>query len=80
MKTLEEIRKTPVLLLNDEEIGQLNLEDQEWVRNARARRAREQACSGHEAIPIGTPAQALRGWHPAKCKHCGIDMSVDSGD
>lgn len=21
-----------------------------------------------------------RGWHPGYCKHCGFDMSVDSGD
>lgn len=80
MKTLEEIRKTPVLLLTDDEIGQLSPEGQEWARGAQAKHAREQACPGHEAISTGTFAQSMRGWHPAKCKHCGIDMSVDSGD
>ena len=27
--------------------------------------------------PGGNP---MRGWHPGYCKHCGLDMSVDSGD
>lgn len=25
-------------------------------------------------------ANHIRGWHPARCKLCGLDMSVDSGD
>lgn len=80
MKTLDEIRSTPVLLLADEEIALLDAKSQQWARAAKAQRAREDACPGHEATPTGTHAQAMRGWHPAKCKHCGTDMSVDSGD
>lgn len=33
----------------------------------------------HEKL-IGTDARPERGWHPGSCKHCGLDMSVDSGD
>lgn len=80
MRTLEEIRNTPVLLLTDDEVAQLDPKSQEWARAAKAQRAREDACPGHEAVSTGTFAQSMRGWHPAKCKHCGIDMSVDSGD
>lgn len=29
---------------------------------------------------IGAGARPERGWHPGHCKHCGLDMSVDSGD
>lgn len=25
-------------------------------------------------------ANHIRGWHPGSCKHCGLDMTVDSGD
>ncbi len=25
-------------------------------------------------------ANPLRGWHPGHCKHCGMDMTIDSGD
>jgi hypothetical protein len=25
-------------------------------------------------------ANHSRGWHPGSCKHCGLDMTVDSGD
>lgn len=28
----------------------------------------------------GAGANPSRGWHPGKCKHCGLDMTVDSGD
>ncbi len=80
MKTLDEIRQTPVLLLTDEEIKMLNPQDQAWARNAQAIRARQDRCPGHEAVSTGTHEQSRRGWHPAKCKHCGKDMSVDSGD
>lgn len=80
MKTLDEIRKTPVLLLTSEEIAQLDPKGQEWARKSQAQKAREDACPGHEAVSTGTYAESMRGWHPAKCKHCGLDMSVDSGD
>ena len=28
----------------------------------------------------GAGANHQRGWHPGRCEHCGLDMSVDSGD
>lgn len=28
----------------------------------------------------GPGANHQRGWHPGKCRKCGMDMSVDSGD
>lgn len=76
MKTFEEIQNTPVLLLTSEEIDQLDPKYQIWARNCQAIHARETACPKHE--PIGTSTQ--RGWHSLKCKHCGKDMSYDSGD
>ena len=33
----------------------------------------------HEVVE-GPGANHSRGWHPGKCKHCGMDMSYDSGD
>lgn len=33
----------------------------------------------HEAVE-GPGANHQRGWHPARCKKCGLDLSVDSGD
>ncbi|ASY64451.1 hypothetical protein SJ05684_c30270 [Sinorhizobium sojae CCBAU 05684] len=33
----------------------------------------------HE-IQAGAGADPRRGWHPGSCKHCGLDMTVDSGD
>jgi hypothetical protein len=80
MKTLEEIRNTPVLLLTPEEIAQLSPESQEWANRCQAQEAREVACPSHEAISESTWEEQRRGWHLAKCKHCGKDMSVDSGD
>lgn len=59
---------------------ELDPESQVWARKCQAQRARELACPGHEAVSTGTREQATRGWHPARCKHCGIDMSIDSGD
>lgn len=34
----------------------------------------------HEKEGSGTQDQERRGYHPGRCKHCGLDMSVDSGD
>lgn len=34
----------------------------------------------HERVSTGTREEARRGWHPGKCRHCGKDMSYDSGD
>jgi hypothetical protein len=33
----------------------------------------------HE-IELAPGADPQRGWRPGKCKHCGMDMTVDSGD
>lgn len=80
MKTLEEIRNTPVLLLTDEEIAQLDPNSQKWARQWRAQRTREDGCVGHEAVSTSTWEEQRRGWHKMHCKHCGRDMSIDSGD
>jgi hypothetical protein len=37
------------------------------------------AICDHKAI-AGAGANPSRGWHPASCSKCGLDMSVDSGD
>lgn len=76
MKPLDEINKTPVLLLTPEEIEQLDPEGQEWARRAQAQHAKEQACPKHEPVGHST----MTGWHSYRCKHCGKDMSWDSGD
>lgn len=34
----------------------------------------------HEKTEEGHQPNHGRGWHPGHCKHCGMDMSVDSGD
>jgi hypothetical protein len=76
MKSLEEIRNTPVLLLTAEEIDQLDPNSQVWAHNCQALHRAELACPKHE--PIGTSTRS--GWHSYRCKHCGMDMSYDSGD
>lgn len=80
MRTLAEIQKTPVGLLSDAEINLLSPADQDRARKAQAQMRRERECPGHEAVGTGSYAESMRGWHPAHCKHCGMDMSVDSGD
>ena len=37
------------------------------------------AICDHKAV-VGAGANPMRGWHPAHCEKCGLDMSVDSGD
>lgn len=32
------------------------------------------------AVVKGAGARPERGWHPARCSRCGLDLSVDSGD
>jgi hypothetical protein len=76
MRTLDEIRNTPVLLLTSEEIDQLDPDGQTRARACQSLDAKEKACPGHE--PTGTSTR--NGWHSLKCKHCGMDMSYDSGD
>lgn len=78
-RTLDEIRRTPVGLLTEEEINMLDAEGQAYARGFQAQRARERACPGHEPIGASTNEEARRGWRRAKCRHCGADMSVDSG-
>lgn len=34
----------------------------------------------HEKTEEGHNPNHGRGWHPGHCKHCGMDMTVDSGD
>lgn len=76
MRTLEEINNTPGGLLTDEELALTDPSFQAGVRRLKAQRA----CPGHEPEDQGSYDDHRRGWHPAKCKHCGMDMSVDSGD
>lgn len=80
MRTLEEIRHTPVLLLSEDEIGLLDPVAQEWVRRSQRAKAKEDACPGHEMIETASHEQSNRGDHRGECRHCGKDMSYDSGD
>lgn len=34
----------------------------------------------HEVVDSSTPAGRMRGWHPAHCSKCGLNLSVDSSD
>jgi hypothetical protein len=34
----------------------------------------------HEKTEEGHRPNQGRGWHPGHCKHCGMDLTVDSGD
>ncbi len=34
----------------------------------------------HEIVDSSTSAGRMRGWHPAHCTKCGINLSVDSSD
>lgn len=80
MKTLDEIRRTPVGLLSEAEIGQLDPDFQAYARRYQEWKAKEAACPGHERIETATLEQANRGDHKGRCKHCDKDMSYDSGD
>lgn len=80
MRTLDEIRHTPVLLLTEEEIAMLDPAGQEWARRARQAKAKEDACPRHEPVNSSTWEESRRGWHRIRCIHCGRDMSYDSGD
>lgn len=64
--------------LTEEEVDLLD--NPESARKWRAQRAAERACPGHERVSTETHDEGRRGWHPGKCKHCGKDMSYDSGD
>lgn len=80
MRTLEEIRRTPVGLLSPDEINMLDPDGQAFARRFLERRAKEAACPGHERVETATQAEANRGDHRGECKHCGKNMSYDSGD
>ena len=67
-------------LLTVEEILLLDPAGQEYAWKFRTQKAREAACPGHERIETATREQANRGWHVGECKHCGKDMTYDSGD
>lgn len=75
---IEEIRRLPLAELTIKEIGLLPYD--EWCAKGDEQRARVAACQKHEMVGTGTRDEATRGWHPGHCKHCGKDMSVDSGD
>jgi len=79
-RTLAEIRRTPVLLLTEDEIAMLDAEGQAWARKCQAAKARQDACPGHERVSTSTREESNRGWHRGECRHCGMDMSWDSGD
>jgi hypothetical protein len=34
----------------------------------------------HEIVDSSTPESRMRGWHPARCSKCGMNLSVDSSD
>lgn len=40
----------------------------------------EFAMCEHDVTGTGTAEESRRGWNPAHCRKCGLDMSVDSSD
>lgn len=80
MRMPEEIHHTPVGLLSEAEIEMLDADGQAFARKFQARVDRETACPCHERIGTSTREQSNRGDHRGECKHCGKDMSYDSGD
>lgn len=51
----------------------------EWRAGAYRATAVKFAICEHKQV-VGAGANPSRGWHPASCEKCGLDMSVDSGD
>ena len=82
MRTLEEIHTAnpswPVDRDGDRSIAS------RWARPLpgpiEAKKAKWDACPNHERIETATREQSNRGDHRGHCKHCGMDMSYDSGD
>lgn len=56
------------------------LDEPEAYRMRRDRRIRQANCPGHERVSTETIEGGRRGDHRGHCKHCGKDMSYDSGD
>lgn len=79
-RTLAEVLRTPVLALTEDEVAMLDADGQAFARNARAAKARQDACRAHERVSTSTREESNRGWHRGECRHCGKDMSWDSGD
>lgn len=50
------------------------------MHNTTTPRVFEFAICKHEKTEEGHSPNHGRGWHPGHCKHCGMDMLVDSGD
>lgn len=48
-----------------------------WAAGDDGRIGRFALCK-HNPIP-GRDTNPSRGWYPARCQHCGLDMTVDSG-
>jgi hypothetical protein len=53
--------------------------DQEAKKNFQTPIILRFAICKHEKL-VHSDARPERGWHPGHCKHCGLDMTVDSGD
>lgn len=51
----------------------------EWKDGAHRAVGMKFAICDHMPVE-GAGANHSRGWHPASCSKCGLDMSVDSGD
>lgn len=51
----------------------------EWKDGAYRAVGMKFAICDHKQVE-GANANHSRGWHPARCSKCGLDMSVDSGD
>ncbi|CAN7381323.1 hypothetical protein LJR220_003392 [Bradyrhizobium sp. LjRoot220] len=51
----------------------------EWKDGAYRAVAMKFAICDHKPV-AGPGANPSRGWRPASCEKCGLDMSVDSGD
>lgn len=37
-------------------------------------------CQHEKVLGPSDRPNHIRGWHPGHCKHCGLDMTVDSSD
>lgn len=77
MRTREELENVSLRDMTMKEIGSLDYET--WRRKADEARAKEAACT-HERVSTASEDMRRRGDHRGHCKHCGMDMSVDSGD